>query len=205
MASTSNTGIAAPSTVSAPSQDQSSSNQWKSSDFRTAQETQASAALEVKVDLILNSQTRRSPGTSQISDSSTAAPGSSNSSNRDTNSAGTQLGATAVTSPTSSSAPASAAPTSQSSSTATVDTQTQGAVMAGSHSPGQNRDNSRFAVGTGVNVGLGLGLGALLGHQTSAVSTEVLPLKRVANDNDRPNYCAGRYLICIVVSITAYR
>ena len=38
MASTSNTGIAATSTVSDTSQHQTSSNQWKSTDFRAAQE-----------------------------------------------------------------------------------------------------------------------------------------------------------------------
>ena len=158
MASTSNTGIAATSTVSDTSQQQTSSNQWKSTDFRTAQEAQASAALEARVDAILNSQSRHNSATSQVSLSSTAAPGSSNSSTRDTNSAGTLLGATAVTSSTSSSAPASAAPTSQSSPTTPVDTQTQGAVVADSPTSGQNSDNSRLAAGTGVNVGLGLGL-----------------------------------------------
>lgn len=64
MASTSNTGIAVTSTVSDPPQHQSSSNQWKSSDFRTAQEAQASAALEAQVDAILNSQSRHSSATS---------------------------------------------------------------------------------------------------------------------------------------------
>lgn len=64
MASTSNTRIAATSTVSDISQHQTSSNQWKSTDFRTAQEAQASAALEARVDAILNSQSRHNSATS---------------------------------------------------------------------------------------------------------------------------------------------
>ena len=146
MASTSNTGIAAASTVSDTSPHQTSSNQWKSTDFRTAQEAQASAALEARVDAILNSQSRHNSATSQVSLSSTVELGSSNSSTRDTNSAGTQLGATAATSSTSSSAPASAAPTSQSSPTAPVDTQTQGARLGL-----RNTLRRQFAIGMPLN------------------------------------------------------